>query len=228
MAKDSDYELPDSRFDAGSSEASRPWLSIPLEDYEGHMNAPEVRQLPVLAELFRRVLERWRPESVAIAGVAGGNGLEGIDSSVTRRTGGIDINEEYLETAAQRFGALPGLELNRCDLTMNAPKSSPFALVHAALLFEHTGLGTALDNVLSMIEPRGKLSVVLQLPSSRSKDVAVTKYTSLQTVKQNFALIDLAEFRLEMASRDFELIEEDNRVLPGGKTFWLGVFARNA
>jgi hypothetical protein len=207
---------------------SRPWLCIPLEDYEGHMSAVEVAQLPVLAELFRYVLERWRPESVAVAGVAGGNGLEAIDPSVTKRIVGVDINQQYLDAVEQRFGTLTGLELHRCDLTREPAEVAPGALVHAALLFEHTGLGLTLDNVLSLVAPVGILSVVLQLPSAEAKDVAITKYTSLQSVKQQFALIDVAGFRLEMASRGFQIMHEDKRPLPGGKAFWLGVFARQA
>ncbi len=228
MPEDETHEARRSRSNTGNFEMSRPWLSIPLEDYEGHMNAPEVGQLPVLAKLFDRVLERCRPQSVAIVGIAGGNGLESIDSSVTKRIVGIDINQEYLQAVEQRFGGLPGLELHCCDLTMHAPELAPVALVHAALLFEHTGFGAALNNVLSLIEARGNLSVVLQLPGAQAEDVAVTKFPSLQSVKQNFALVEVAEFRREMASRGFRIIDDDKRLLPGGKAFWLGVFARQA
>jgi hypothetical protein len=34
-----------------------PWLSIPLEDYEGRMGYPGVQQLTALAELFKRALD---------------------------------------------------------------------------------------------------------------------------------------------------------------------------
>jgi hypothetical protein len=72
------------------------WLAIPLEDYEGHMGSAGVRQLTVLAELFGCVLDRCSPESVAVLGVAGGNGLEQIDSTVTKRIVGVDINPRYI------------------------------------------------------------------------------------------------------------------------------------
>ena len=207
---------------------SRAWLSIPLGDYEGHMSAAEVGQLRVLADLFRYVLERERPESVAIAGVAGGNGLEAIDPAVTKRIVGVDINQHYLEAVENRFRLLPGLELRRCDLTQQAPEVMPVALVHAALLFEHTGSGVTLDHVISLVQPAGTLSVVLQLPSTEAHDVAVTSYTSLQSVKEHFALLDVSDFRHDMASRGFRLVHEDRRPLPGGKAFWLGVFASQA
>ena len=227
MAEESNDDARPVRSDASCSKLSRPWLSIPLNDYEGHMNAPEVGQLPILATMFEHVLKRWRPESVAIAGVAGGNGLGAIDCSVTKRIVGIDINQEYLEAVEQRFRTLPGLELHHCDLTIQAPEIPPVAIVHAALLFEHTGVHPALDHVLSLVDAPGKLSVVLQMSAAQSNDVAVTKYTSLQSVKQNFALVELADFRREMAARRFHIVDEEKRLLPGGKAFWIGVFQRH-
>ena len=52
---------------------ANPWLSIPLADYEGHMNAPQVHQLEALSDLFAEALTQRRPESVALLGIAGGN-----------------------------------------------------------------------------------------------------------------------------------------------------------
>ena len=83
---------------------SNPWLSIPLEDYEAHMRSAAVQQLAALSELFRGALNRYRPESVAVLGVAGGNGLEQIDSGVTKRVIGIDINQRYLDEVQGRLG----------------------------------------------------------------------------------------------------------------------------
>jgi len=56
-----------------------PWLALPLEDYEGHMGLDAVNQLAPLADLFGEALARLRPRSVAILGVAGGNGLQHVD-----------------------------------------------------------------------------------------------------------------------------------------------------
>jgi hypothetical protein len=53
------------------SRMGNPWLSLPLEDYEGHMNSPEVWQLGVLCDLFAEALAICRPASIAILGVAG-------------------------------------------------------------------------------------------------------------------------------------------------------------
>jgi hypothetical protein len=56
---------------------ANPWLSIPLQDYEGHMGLDNAQQLSVLSELFKRALDIFVPDSVAVLGIAGGNGLDG-------------------------------------------------------------------------------------------------------------------------------------------------------
>ena len=201
-----------------------PWLSIPLEDYEGHMRSAGVEQLTALAELFKIALDRYRPESVAVLGIAGGNGLEYIESAVTKRIVGVDINPQYLDRVRQRFGTLPGLELHCRDLAERTFRLAPVALVHAALIFEHAGLGRALDNALSLVAPGGAFSVVLQLPSETEESVSSTSYTSMQTLKQHFALIDSGELQRLLEQRGFRIIEHEHRSLPAGKALWLGVF----
>jgi hypothetical protein len=208
---------------------SNPWLSIPLKDYEGHMSSPGVQQLAALAELFKRALDCCLPESVAVLGVAGGNGLEQIDCTATKRTVGVDINECYLDEVHRRFGSgrLVGLELYCHDLAERELNIPPVALVHAALIFEHAGLSPALEHALYLVAPGGNLSVVLQLPSEHEEGVAPTSYTSMQTLKQGFALIDIEEFQGLLRQKGFELVEQQERPLPAGKTLWLGVFAQS-
>jgi spermidine synthase len=63
-----------------------------------------VEQLDALSELFDEALAHCLPESVLVIGVAGGNGLDRIDSSVTRRVVGIDINPAYLAAVRERYG----------------------------------------------------------------------------------------------------------------------------
>jgi SAM-dependent methyltransferase len=205
---------------------SNPWLSIPLEDYEGHMGSAGVRQLAALAELFKCALDRCLPESVAVLGVAGGNGLEQIDSAATKRIVGVDINQRYLDEVQRRFGTLAGLELHCRDLAERDFSLAPVALVHAALIFEHVGLGLALQNALSLVAPGGRLSVVLQLPSEEEQGIASTSYASMQKLKQDFALIDIGELQRLLGQKGFQLVEQENRSLPAGKALWLGVFAQ--
>jgi hypothetical protein len=217
----------DSRLSAADNECmSNPWLAIALEDYEGHMGSDSVRQLGTLSDLFTRALDLCFPESVAVLGVAGGNGLERVDSAITRRIVGLDINARYLEAVRQRYGALAGLELCCADLAERHLSLAPVELMHAALVFEHAGLGRCLDNALSMVAPGGKLSVVLQLQGEAEQDVTPTRYLSVQALRDCFALIDVSQFRRKLEEKGFYLFQPEQRSLPTGKAFWLGIFAR--
>src|SRR5687768_17647282 len=93
-----------------------PWLALPLEDYEGHMGSAGANQLAALADLFGEALVRLRPRSVAVLGVAGGNGLQHVDGTLTTRVVGIDLNPAYLAATRARFPDLSGLELHCLDL----------------------------------------------------------------------------------------------------------------
>jgi hypothetical protein len=202
-----------------------PWLAISLEDYEGHMGSDDVRQLEPLSDLFRRALDLCRPESVAVLGIAGGNGLERVDTNITKRIVGVDVHAGYLGVVQQRYGALPGLELCCADLADMPASLTPVALVHAALLFEHTGLGRCLDNSLRLVAPGGKLSVILQVPSGAEHVVTPTRYSSMQALRDSFALVDVSQFCLKVEEKGFRMFHQEQRSLSTGKAFWLGVFA---
>jgi SAM-dependent methyltransferase len=127
-----------------------PWLALPLEDYAGHMGSEAVDQLVPLADLFAEALARLRPRSVAVLGVAGGNGLQHVDGTITSRVVGIDVNPGYLAVTRQRFPELRGLELACADLARDTLDVEPVAL-HAALVFEHAGITRCLDNAVVLV-----------------------------------------------------------------------------
>lgn len=206
---------------------AKPWLNVPLADYEGHMSAPGVDQLAPLAEMFAEALDHSRPESVAILGIAGGNGLAAINPQITRRIAGIDFNPIYLEAAARRYPNLPGLELHCADLAEEPLSCAPVHLVHAALVFEHAGTGRCLDNAVALVASGGHLSVVLQLPSQVEQGVSSTGFASLQTLKQNFQFVEPTWLESSLLARGFTLSRQSRRDLPAGKAFWLGIFAQH-
>jgi hypothetical protein len=206
---------------------SNPWLDVPLADYEGHMNSAEVRQLAALADLFAEALTVCRPASVAILGIAGGNGLDRIDTGVTRRIVGIDINPTYLDAVRQRYTRLRGLELECANLSVGRLDLQPAQLIHAALVFEHAGVDLCLENALSLVGPGGALSVVLQLPSESEAAVSPTPFRSIQNLKSHFSLIDPEWLSTTLAQHHFRPIHQAHRSLPAAKAFWMGIFARH-
>jgi len=124
---------------------SNPWLAVPLSEYEQHMSSVEVQQLGALSDLFAEAIGCCRPFSIAVLGIAGGNGLDHIDSSITARVVGLDLNPLYLDAVRQRYSHLPGLELHCVDLSERHVELQPVQLVHAALIFEHAGADCCLE-----------------------------------------------------------------------------------
>ena len=202
-----------------------PWRSVPLDDYERHMRSAHVRQLSALSDLFAYALDVCTPESVAILGVAGGNGLERINRDRTRRVLGIDINSTYIETTQQRFADMPGLYLHCLDLAAGINGLDSVQMVHAALIFEHAGLGTCLENAVKLVAPGGSLSVVLQLPSRLSQDpISSESPQSIQGLGPHFHLIEPAHLQEALLKDKFHMMQEEQCALPSGKAFWMGIF----
>jgi len=202
------------------------WLKVPLADYEGHMRAEQVAQLSVLSDLFAEVLEACQPESVAVLGIAGGNGLERLDPGVTRRILGVDINAQYLDAVRERFGNIFALELHCADLAESAFLADSVDLVHAALVFEHAGVGQCLLNARNLVKPHGHMAVVLQLPSASSSGVGETGFASMQLLAADFQLVDPEWMTAELQATGFTRRFEVRRAVAGGKALWLGLFQR--
>jgi len=190
------------------------------------MSSEDVGQLAELSEMFAEVMGRARPESVAILGIAGGNGLEHIDAAVTRRVVGIDVNAAYLNVVRQRYSNMAGLEVHCADLSKVIRNIEPVALVHAALVFEHAGASQALENAISLVAPGGALSVVLQQGGESEGNVGRSPFASLRVFENHFTRIDPEWITEEIGRREFRLEHETERALPAAKSFWLGVFGR--
>ncbi|MBL8216722.1 MAG: class I SAM-dependent methyltransferase [Bryobacterales bacterium] len=187
------------------------------------MRAPGVEQLNALADLFAEALSFCRPESLAILGIAGGNGLDRVDGAVTRRIVGVDIHPEYLEAVRERHPELP-LTLLCADLQRELPVQEPVQMVHAALVFEHAGMDGCLRNAVDLVAGQRYLTVVLQLPSRSQAGVAPTGFASIQNLKENFRLIEPSEFCSVVSAMGLALVRERECALAGGKSFWMGIF----
>lgn len=190
------------------------------------MGSPAVDQLAPLADLFGEALARLRPRSVAVLGIAGGNGLEHVDGTLTTRIIGVDLNPSYLAATKARYPDLRGLELHCADLEQDTLNLEPVSLVHAALVFEHAGTGQCLDTAVSLVAPGGHLSVVLQVPSDEHEAVSQAGFASIDTLADDFTFVDPHQLRRELAQRELRLTHQARRVLSTGKAFWSGYFER--
>ena len=181
--------------------------------------------MAALSDLFAEAIARCRPHSVAVLGIAGGNGLDRIDGSVTTRIVGLDLNPHYLEAVRQRHSHLQGLELYCVDLAAQRLEIEPVELVHAALIFEHAGVDCCLENAISMVAAGGNLSVVLQLPAEGGKAEVTSRFPSIDSLGSDFSTISPEWLSETLARRGFRLGHQTTRALPAGKTFWTGLFS---
>ena len=120
-----------------------PWIDIPLEIYESHMSLSDVAQLQALNNIMReQVMAYPVAESVAVLGVAGGNGLEHCLERF-KLVYGIDINPAYLSMCTKRFRWAIGKSLRLIEADLSKPESViPQAdLILANLLIEYVGIG---------------------------------------------------------------------------------------
>jgi hypothetical protein len=97
--------------------------------------------------------------------------------------------------------------------------------VHAALVFEHAGVGTCLENALSLVATGGALSVVVQLPSETEGAVTASEFASMQNLKAHITMAEPGRLREKLKERGLRMIHEKRRTLPHGKAFWMGIFA---
>ena len=82
---------------------NNPWKDINLSDYESHMALDSVQQLQAMNQMMKGQLNKYDVQSVMILGIAGGNGLEHVDTEKITKVYGVDINAEYLETTKERY-----------------------------------------------------------------------------------------------------------------------------
>lgn len=190
------------------------------------MKSAQVQQLDILSDLFAQALAYCRPTSVAILGIAGGNGLERIDTGVTKRIIGLDINSSYLEEIRRRYAEMSGLQLFCVDLAEQPVEFEPVQLVHAALVLEHAGVNRCLENALSLVVAGGFFSAVLQLPSDSEADVSPSEFSAIQSLRPHFSLIDPQWFQEALSKRNFRLEEQAQYSVAAGKGLWMGIFSR--
>ena len=197
-----------------------PWLQVPLEDYERHMDLPEIGQAVMLSEAMAQAVREFHPQSAAIAGCAGGNGIVRIAAMGVERIAGIDVNAAYIAAVHERLGSwLPGLELHLADIQAGVPDCAPVELVFAGLLLEYVEVGPTLQVLRTLCTPGGALVIVLQRPSDTKPAVSVYAYTSLLALESVLQLRDPDAVTVAAKFAGFTEHSRRCEVLESGKEF---------
>lgn len=117
-----------------------PWEEIDLADYEKHMSLENVFQLQTMNKMMKEQFNLYSAKTVMILGIAGGNGLEHINTQSFDRVYGVDINKDYLTACSNRYPKLKAVfRTINTDLTQANIQLPCADLLQANLLIEYIG-----------------------------------------------------------------------------------------
>ena len=192
------------------------WEEIELSDYENHMRSDSVMQLQTLNAMMKRQLNRYPVKTVMVLGVAGGNGLEHIDTQKVQKVYGVDINHKYLEKCAERYKSLNGIFESICmDLT-DKNNALPHAdMMIADLLIEYIGY-PCFQNVIMQVKPL-YISCIIQIDTNHSfvsDSLWLHAFDKLDKVHHQMHGDELIAL---MKDVNYGLIDKIEELLPNGK-----------
>lgn len=195
---------------------NNPWKDINLSDYENHMALNSVQQLQALNQMMKGQLNQYDIQSAMILGIAGGNGLEHVDTEKLNKVYGVDINQEYLTITKKRYENLSDtLECLCVDLISEAEKLPQVNLLIANLLIEYIGY-ECFKKVVTVTNPT-YVSCIIQInvdDSFVSDSPYLHAFDGLGAVHHQMAE---QELKNSMNEIDYRLIQLLEYQLPNGK-----------
>ena len=197
-----------------------PWTTIPLDDYESHMAFPAVGQAAMLAREFGRAIAATKPNTVALLGCAGGNGLEHAITANLDKVICVDINPDYIAALKHRYASqIKSLECHACEVeAVRTPSKAD--LVFGGLIFEYTRLAEAIETVSLLLSEGGDFFALLQSPAPGVSTVSLSPYAqSLSGIVGVFQYIDPAVMVRLSAAKGMGLIEQHQITQDCGKSF---------
>ena len=200
----------------GDNIMNNPWKDISLSDYESHMALDSVQQLQAMNQMMKGQLNQYDIQSAMILGIAGGNGLEHIDTEKLNNVYGVDINQEYLLITKKRYENLSDtLECLCVDLISEAEKLPQVDMLIANLLIEYIGY-ECFKKVVTVTKPI-YVSCIIQInvdDSFVSDSPYLHAFDGLETVHHQMAEQELQNSMNEI---DYQLIQMLEHQLPNGK-----------
>ena len=131
------------------------------------MSLENVSQLQAVNAVMKEQFDMYPVSSAMVLGVAGGNGLEHIDTEKYQKVYGVDINPLYIEQAKARHADLGDvLEFFCLDLVYEAENLPHADFMIANLVVEYLGYD-AFRNVVNVVRP-DYVSCVIQIDEDDS------------------------------------------------------------
>ncbi len=204
------------------------WELIDLDIYEQHMSSNEVYQLQTLNQITKEQLLENDCTYVGILGVAGGNGLDNIDSTKTKKVYAIDINKTYLDRCEKRYKHLTdSLELLNCDLTAPEVKLPYTNLLICNLIIEYIGVSEFVSTIVRNTDNIETVSCVIQKNNDTnfvSKSALTSHFDPIASLHRDINGDILVTLFKE---HGFVLKKRQTYNLPNGKEFVRLDFTKN-
>ena len=196
------------------------WLDIKLDEYENHMALPTIGQSHYLANYLKESVNKYEPNSIALIGCSGGNGLGIIRSDIVERVVCVDINQKYLAIAKERFyNSFKQIEFISSDITSKDFSFAPVNLIFVGLVFEYVDSNIAVKNLSRLINKNGNLITVLQLPNNNIPEVSTSPYKNLSILNDLFSFVSADTFIKICKKYGLTLISKKIIQLNSGKEF---------
>lgn len=186
------------------------------------MSHETMAQLPLLSALTKKYLEKYQPPKPLFLGIAGGNGLDHIDSISVQEVVGIDINEDYHQQTYLRFkDVLPQLKLIKCNIDESTETFIYSDFIWAALFLEYVDLNNCIHFMLNNLAKKGVIFITIQ---SNNGAVSEAGVEGVKLLSGQFKRIDKEIVMNAMVGSGLTIIDEEENILPNGKTFLTFIF----
>ena len=195
---------------------NNPWKEISLDIYEAHMKQEDVNQLQALNPMMKQQVNSYPVKELMILGVAGGNGLEHIDPDHFQTVYGIDINEDYLQSASQRYAHLSNiLKLQCIDLCTQYQLLPHADFIVADLLIEYIGIECFKD-IIRHVKPK-YISCIIQIDYDDEWVSNTAYHDAFQGLQQLHQRIDGERLSEAMQKLSYTLLLTHSQSLPNHK-----------
>lgn len=183
------------------------------------MSDAGVGQLQRLREITREQLAAFPARSIAMLGVAGGNGLDLIDPATTDDVYGYDINPDYLRACEARYRSVLGERLHLIEVSIDRSFTiERVDLVIANLIIEYVGAEEFAAFASANAPFIGGLSSVIQRNDNEgfvSSTRDASAFGGLSSVASDIEPEALAAL---VSDAGFKAVSSFEYFLPNGKT----------
>jgi hypothetical protein len=192
-----------------------PWLDIPAKVYEMHMSDSDVFQLQTLNRIMKLQIEDYSPYTMAIFGVATGNGLEHAIN--IKKVYAIDINDKFLNICKERYCINENISFLKLDIQNDDYDFQKIELAICNLILEFINENIFIKKISEKLADNGILSAVFQV-NQGADYISKTKYSDafsiLNKVHHNVNEEDITKI---MEYNKLIKIKREEYVLPNNK-----------